>query len=448
MSLSPIKKIIFTVVTIVLLTFPVNNFAVPPYYFNIDDDNNVVAPLVSSENAQVIPDQYIIVLKSELDKNNIENHHHCVHTAINNERRNLTKRGFLDEFISGIRHVYDLDDFKGYSGRFSNEILDEIRKRPEVAFVEKDQLVHASALQRNAPWGLARISHRSSLTFSNFNKYPYDEAAGENVTVYVIDTGININHVDFEGRAVWGVTVPENDQDIDGNGHGTHVAGTIAGKRYGVSKKSKVVAIKVLRSNGSGTMSDVIKGIEYAVQLHIIERDRARRNGLPYKGAGANMSLGGGKSVALDRTVDAAVEHGVTFAVAAGNDNRDACDYSPAASEKAITVGASTLDDERAWFSNHGPCVDVFAPGKDITSTWTGSRTATNTISGTSMASPHVAGLVAYFLSLDPDCDSEFYTRSVSPQKIKDYIIKYATKNALSKVPYNTANLLIYNNYS
>jgi len=422
--------------------FTVSIFAVPY------DDR--IAPLMSSENAQVIPDQYIIVLKSELGKDEIKYHHNCIHSAIKveGENQNITKRSLLDQFVSGIRHVYDFDSFKGYSGRFSNEILDEIRKRPEVAYVEKDQLVHANVIQRNAPWGLARISHRPSLTFSTFNKYPYDEASGEGVSVYVIDTGIQINHVDFEGRAEWGATVPDGDQDIDGNGHGTHVAGTIAGRRYGVSKKSKVIAIKVLRSNGSGTMSDVIKGIEYAVELHLLARERARRSGKPYKGAGANMSLGGGKSKALDNAVDGAVEYGLLFAVAAGNDNRDACDYSPAASEKAITVGASTIEDERAWFSNHGPCVDVFAPGKDITSTWTGSRTATNTISGTSMASPHVAGLIAYFLSLEPECLSEFYSGSAGANKIKDYIIKSSTKDILKKIPYNTKNLLVNNNYS
>jgi cerevisin len=434
----------FTIsIAVLLLSFPIHNFAAP--YSN---DDTAIVPLLSSVNAQVIPDQYIVVLKNELDKNTIEYHHNCVHSAINDENQNITKRGLLEEFVSGIRHVYYLDGFKGYSGKFSNEVLSKIRSSREVAYVEKDQVVYANELQRNAPWGLARISHRRGLTFSSFNKYLYDDTAGEGATIYVIDTGINVNHVDFGGRAVWGVTVPDNDQDIDGNGHGTHVAGTVAGKRYGVSKKSKVVAIKVLRSNGSGTMSDVIKGVEYATEFHIAERDRARRRGVPYKGAGANMSLGGGRSRTLDNVVDSAVDLGLIFAVAAGNDNGDACNASPAASEKAITVAASTIEDERAWFSNYGPCVDVFAPGKDITSAWIGSRTATNTISGTSMASPHVAGLIAYFLGLEPDCQSEFYTEAVSPNKIKDDIIRFSTKSVLSKVPADTKNLLVFNNYS
>jgi len=422
-----IPKNLITVGILLLASFPIQNLAAP---YNNED---AIVPLLSSVNAQVIPDQYIVVLKDKLDKNTVDYHHNCVHSAINDEKQNITKRGLSDEFVSGVRHVYYFDGFKGYSGRFSNDVLNIIRNSDEVAYVEKDQVVYANELQRNAPWGLARISHRSGLTFSSFNKYVYDESAGAGTTIYIIDTGINIYHVDFEGRAVWGITVPDNDEDRDGNGHGTHVAGTVAGKRYGVSKKAKVVAIKVLRSNGSGTMSDVIKGVEYAVQFHLAEREKARKRGVPYKGAGANMSLGGGRSRTLDSVVDAAVDHGLIFAVAAGNDNGDACNASPAASEKAITVAASTIEDERAWFSNYGTCVDVFAPGKDITSAWIGSRTATNTISGTSMASPHVAGLIAYFMGLEPDCQSEFYTQSLSPNKIKDDIIKLSTKNALRK---------------
>jgi cerevisin len=219
------------------------------------------------------------------------------------------------------------------------------------------------------------------------------------VDVYVIDTGINIKHVEFQGRASWGKTIPLNDIDIDGNGHGTHCAGTIASRKYGVAKQAHVIAVKVLGTNGSGTMSDVIAGVQWAVQA---ARAKAVRAGAEHKGSVANMSLGGGKSVSLDRAVDAAVDAGLHFAVAAGNDDQDACNYSPAASQNAVTVGASTLGDERAYFSNHGKCVDVFAPGLNILSTYIGSETATNTLSGTSMASPHTAGLIAYLLSLYP----------------------------------------------
>nr|CAG8457694.1 2193_t:CDS:2 [Entrophospora candida]CAG8480997.1 11974_t:CDS:2 [Entrophospora candida] len=414
-----------------------------------DDNENGVAPLVTSENAEVILDQYIVVLKKNTEKANILKHHECIHGHVESEKFNFTKRGLFDEqLFSGIRHVYDLDDFKGYSGRFSNELLDKIRRSEEVAYVEKDQLVYASKLEKNAPWGLARISQRSRLTLGNYNKYNYDRRAGRGTVVYVIDTGINIDHDDFEGRASWGVTVPDGDEDIDGHGHGTHVAGTIAGKRYGVSKKAKVVAIKVLRSNGSGSMSDVIKGIEFATELYLEEVAKARRERRRFRGGAANMSLGGGKSQSLDL---AAVDNGLIFAVAAGNDNKDACNYSPAASQKAITVGATTVGDERAWFSNHGQCVDVFAPGQDITSTWIGSSTATNTISGTSMASPHVAGLVAYYLSIEPERDSDYFTLTslATPEKVKSNIIRFATKDAIeAPLPPNTPNLLIFNRYN
>ncbi len=217
--------------------------------------------------------------------------------------------------------------------------------------------------------GLARISHRAKLTLGTFTKYEYDPAGGEGVDVYVIDTGININHVEFEGRAHWGKTIPNNDVDEDGNGHGTHCAGTIASRKYGVAKAANVIAVKVLGSNGSGTMSDVVGGVVWAATEAQAKAKAAleefqKTGKTAHKGSVANMSLGGGKSRALDDTVNKAVDAGMHFAVAAGNDNRDACNNSPAAAEKAVTVGASTIADERAYFSNHGPCVDVFAPGK------------------------------------------------------------------------------------
>ncbi|KAG8726313.1 serine protease [Ceratobasidium sp. 428] len=202
------------------------------------------------------------------------------------------------------------------------------------------------------------------------------------------------------------LTIPQNDEDVDGNGHGTHCAGTIASTKYGVAKAAHVHAVKVLGSNGSGSMSDVVAGVAYASKaaqekaIQAIKEYRATGK-TSHKGSVANMSLGGGKSPSLDRAVNNAVKNGMHFAVAAGNDNKDACNYSPAAAELAVTVGASTLSDDRAYFSNHGSCVDVFAPGLNILSTWIGSKTATNVISGTSMASPHTAGLLAYLLSIE-----------------------------------------------
>jgi cerevisin len=297
-------------------------------------------------------------------------------------------------------------------------------------------------VEKNAPWGLARISHRDSLTFSDFNKYLYAADAGEGVDVYVIDTGTYIGHVDFEGRAHWGMTIPEGDEDEDGNGHGTHCSGTIAGKKYGVAKKANVYAVKVLRSNGSGSMQDVVKGVEWAANAHTQKVKKGKKG---FKGSAANMSLGGGKSPALDRAVNGAVAAGVHFAVAAGNDNADSCNYSPASAENAITVGASALDDSRAYFSNYGKCNDIFAPGLSITSTWIGTKYAINTISGTSMASPHIAGLLAYYLSLQPSTDSAYAVAEITPKKMKENILSIATVGALTDVPADTKNILAWN---
>lgn len=315
--------------------------------------------------------------------------------------------------------------------------------------MEKDSVVHTTGdeeendVEKNAPWGLARISHRSSLTFGTFNKYLYTHDGGEGVDVYVIDTGTNIKHVDFEGRASWGTTIPANDEDIDGNGHGTHCSGTIAGKKFGVAKKANVIAVKVLKTDGSGTMSDVVKGVEWAALSHLDNADAAKKGKgkKGFKGSTANMSLGGGRSKTLDLAVNAAVDAGLHFAVAAGNDNADSCKYSPAAAEKAVTVGASTLSDERAYFSNFGSCNDIFAPGLNILSTWTGSKYATNTISGTSMASPHIAGLLAYFLSLQPSPNSTYSAGVISPAQLKKALISLATPDTLSNVPPGTINV-------
>ncbi|KAJ1944412.1 proteinase B, partial [Linderina macrospora] len=357
------------------------------------------APLLASYESEVIPDSYIVVFKDNVAprKQAFQSHF----TWLANDIQAANARSPLNHEANKISHVYE-DAIVGYSGRFQPEILERIRKSPDVAYVEKDSMVYASDIehQTNAPWGLSRISHREQLTFGTYGKYDYEDKAGEGVTVYVVDTGINIDHVDLEGRARWGKTVPLNDIDKDGNGHGSHVAGTIAGKRYGVAKKASVVAVKVLGTNGSGSMSDVVKGVEFTVTEHRKELAAAKSAGKTHKGSVANMSLGGGLSRALNLAVDAAVRAGVHYAVAAGNDNRDACQYSPASSPNAITVGASSVSDDRAWFSNYGKCVDVFAPGLNIQSIWIGSKYATNTISGTSMASPHVAGLAAYLLSL------------------------------------------------
>ncbi|KAG0650262.1 Serine protease of Magnaporthe 1 [Hyphodiscus hymeniophilus] len=421
--------------------------------FSTETIHEGAAPLLSSSNSVEVPDSYIVVFKKHVSEAAASDHHSWVqdvHLESENARTELRKRGqfpITTDIFEGIKHTYNIaGDFLGYSGHFDDSVIEKVRRHPDVEYVEKDSIVHTlgatGELEKNAPWGLARISHRDSLGFSDFNKYLYAADAGEGVDVYVIDTGTNIDHVDFEGRAHWGKTIPANDPDEDGNGHGTHCSGTVAGKKYGVAKKANVYAVKVLMSNGSGTMADVVKGVEWAANAHT---EKAKKGKKGFKGSAANMSLGGGKSPALDRAVNGAVTAGIHFAVAAGNDNADSCNYSPAAAELAITVGASAFDDTRAYFSNYGPCNDIFAPGLSILSTWIGSKYATNTISGTSMASPHIAGLLAYYLSLQPSKDSAYAVAEITPKKLKENIISIATEGALTDVPDNTKNVLAWN---
>ncbi|KAH7115899.1 peptidase S8/S53 domain-containing protein [Dendryphion nanum] len=426
--------------------------------FKVGTIHNEAAPVLSSTHAEEVPDSYMVVFKKHVKHNDAKNHHawiQSVHTKSNGERMELRKRSQLPlqtEIFDGLKHTYNIvGGMMGYSGHFDEETLEQIRRHPDVDYIERDSIVHTMGddeyeTEKNAPWGLARISHRKRLSFGTWNKYLYTADGGEGVDVYVIDTGTNHKHVDFEGRAHWGKTIPQGDADEDGNGHGTHCSGTVAGKKYGVAKKASVYAVKVLRSNGSGTMSDVVKGVEYAAESHIKavkEAKDGKRKG--FKGSAANMSLGGGKSTTLDLAVNAAVDAGIHFAVAAGNDNADSCNYSPAAAENAVTVGASTLLDERAYFSNYGKCNDIFAPGLNILSTWIGSEHATNTISGTSMASPHIAGLLAYLLSLQPAKDSAFAVADITPKKLKANLIAIGTTGALSDVPSNTKNILAWN---
>jgi len=402
-----------------------------PYYGN---GYSGLAPLVSPPSADIIPDQYIVVFKSSVTAERITCHHNDVRSMLAEENKKV-KRGFMTELVSGIKHYYEIGDFVGYSGKFSYDVLNKIRESDDVAYVERDQRVYPNVLQRNAPWGLARISHRERLQTGTFAQYMYDDSAGEGVTAYVIDTGVNIDHVEFGGRAEWGTTIPD-EPDEDQEGHGTHVAGTIAGSTYGVAKKARIVAVKVLGPKG-GTNSDVIKGIEWAVNAH---KRESSKNDHSFKGSVANMSLGGSNSAALDAAANGAVDAGVVLSVAAGNENLSACTSSPASAEKAITVAASTIEDARASFSNYGKCVDIFAPGKDILSAWIGSNTATNTISGTSMATPHITGLTAYILGLS--------SSRLTPKQVLDVLLTTATQDALSDAGPDSPNLLAYNNYN
>lgn len=434
--------------------------------FGVDTIHDGAAPILSSTNAETIPDAYIIKFKKHVSGSSASDHHSWVqeiHSSREQERVELRKKRsqfpIVDDVFNGLKHTYKVGEhFMGYSGHFDESVIEQIRRHPDVEAIERDSIVHTMSYveekkedcspetEKMAPWGLARVSHRKPLSFGTFNKYLFADEGGEGVDVYVIDTGTNTEHVDFEGRAHWGKTIPANDEDVDGNGHGTHCSGTIGGKKYGVAKKANIYAVKVLKSNGSGTMSDVIAGVDFAAKSHLEQVKKAKdgkRKG--FKGSAANMSLGGGKTSLLDQAVNAAVAAGIHFAVAAGNDNADACNYSPAAADKAVTVGASAIDDSRAYFSNWGKCTDIFAPGLSIQSTWIGSNTAINTISGTSMASPHIAGLLAYYLSLQPASDSEYSLAEITPEKLKANLLSIATVGTLTDIPKDTPNLLAWN---
>lgn len=267
--------------------------------------------------------------------------------------------------------------------KMSEQNARELARRADVDYVEQDAVMNAFDTQSNPPsWGLDRIDQANlplSQTYS-FN------STGAGVNAYVIDTGVLISHSDFSGRASVGFDV-FGENGIDCNGHGTHVAGTIGGELYGVAKDVNLVAVRVLDCNGSGSTSGVISGISWVTSN-------------AQQPAVANMSLGGGKSKALNTAVANSIKSGVTYAVAAGNSNTNACNASPASEPTALTVGATQSDDKRASYSNYGNCLDLFAPGTNITSTW--SDGLTKTISGTSMATPHVAGVVALYLQANP----------------------------------------------
>ncbi|MEU8880373.1 MULTISPECIES: S8 family peptidase [Streptomyces] len=274
----------------------------------------------------------------------------------------------------------------GYAVTLDAAAARRLAADPAVATVEQNQIVRADATQTNAPWGLDRID-QASLPLSGTFTYP--DSAGAGVTAYVIDTGVRISHGELAGRAVNGYDAVEGDTVAqDGNGHGTHVATTIAGSTYGVAKAAKVVAVRVLDANGSGTTAGVVAGIDWVTSHHTA--------GAP---AVANLSLGGGASTTLDNAVKRSIADGVTYAVAAGNSGVNARNSSPARVTEALTVGATGNTDAKASWSNYGAVLDLFAPGVSITAGWHTSDTATNTISGTSMAAPHVAGAAAVYLA-------------------------------------------------
>jgi Subtilase family/Peptidase inhibitor I9 len=359
-------------------------------------------------SARAIPGEYLVVLKgapsatltaSAATAATVASMELAVHAQID---------GLAARHAATVTRRYSAA-LLGFAARMSEADARSLSEDPAVAFVEENGVVHASAvLQASPTWGLDRVDQPSLPLDTRFLQL----GQGEGATIYIIDTGILSTHAQLAGRVLPGFSIIEDGRGTtDCNGHGTHVAGTAAGTTYGIAKKAKVVPVRVLDCNGEGTNQGVVDGINYVA---------GKRTPM----AVANLSLGGDPSLAVDQATAAAVAAGIVMAVAAGNENVDACGSSPARAPSAITVGATDRLDVRSSFSNFGACVDLSAPGTDITSAWIASDTDTNTISGTSMATPHVAGAIAAFRAANPTATpaeiAAAITAKAFPNKILD----------------------------
>ena len=359
------------------------------------------AAILGSNSSTAIPGRYIVVFKAGTPAADV--------SAAAEHARGLGGQ---------VDFVYE-SALTGFAGNLPEQALNGLSHNPNIEFIEADQVITIDATQSPATWGLDRIDQRA-LPLNNTYNYNF---TGAGVTAYIIDTGIRITHNEFGGRASSGYDFVDNDTNADDcNGHGTHVAGTVGGSTYGVAKGVSLKAVRVLNCAGSGTTSGVIAGINWVTSQHTTGK------------AVANMSLGGGVSTALDNAVRNSIADGVVYSIAAGNSNANACNFSPARTAEAITVGATTSTDARASYSNKGKCLDLFAPGSSITSAWITSNTATNTISGTSMAAPHVAGVAALYLQ----------GHNATPLQVRNAIVGAATPNVVKNRGTNSPNLLLY----
>ncbi|MCX5364799.1 S8 family peptidase [Streptomyces sp. NBC_00124] len=359
--------------------------------------------VLAADSPTAIKDSYIVTLKKG---------------STGFKSTSAAGKNLVKEYGGAVKKTFGTA-LNGYSATLSAAEAKRLAADPAVASVEQNQRVHVDATQSSAPWGLDRID-QAALPLSG--TYTYPDTAGAGVTAYVIDTGVRITHAQISGRASYGYDAVDGDTTAaDGNGHGTHVATTIAGSTYGVAKQAKIVAVRVLDNAGSGTTAGVVAGIDWVTANH---------SGPSV----ANMSLGGGASTALDTAVRNSIASGVTYAVAAGNSSANASSYSPARVAEAITVGATTSTDARASYSNYGSVLDIFAPGSSITAGWYTSDTATNTISGTSMATPHVAGAAAVYLA--------GHTSS-TPAQVATALTGGATTNAVTSPGTGSPNRLL-----
>jgi subtilisin family serine protease len=359
--------------------------------------------VLAAGSPTAVPDSYIVTLKKDAGL----------------KASSAAGKDLVNDYGGTVKKTFG-SALNGYTATLSAAEARRLAADPAVASVEQDQRVRlADTTQTNAPWGLDRID-QTSLPLSG--TYTYPDSAGSGVTAYVIDTGVRITHQQISGRASYGYDAVDGDTTAsDGNGHGTHVATTIAGTTYGVAKKAKIVAVRVLDNNGSGTTAGVIAGIDWVTKNH---------SGPSV----ANMSLGGGVSSTLDTAVRNSIASGVTYAVAAGNSSANATSFSPARVTEAITVGATTSTDARASYSNYGSVLDIFAPGSSITAGWHTGDTATNTISGTSMATPHVAGAAAVYLANHT---------SASPAQVASALVGGATTGKVTSAGTGSPNRLL-----
>jgi len=378
-----------------------------------------------------VDNQYILIFREDITEAEKTSHF-----------ESLSRQFATDNFDNEIIQTYHIKDFHGFSARLSQKMLKVEMQSADITVIEQDAVISVSQstcqTQKGATWGLDRIAEEGlNLDLT----YHYISTAGSGVDSYVVDTGILINHEDFGGRAIWGANFADS-TNSDCNGHGTHVAGTMGSTTYGVAKKTTLWAVKVLDCSGSGTNTGVISGVNW-----VVTNTNSRK-----RPSVANMSLGGGKSTALDTAVRNAISAGITFVVAAGNSNDDACSYSPAGVATAISVGATGTTavgvaqvDNRSSYSNFGTCVTIFAPGSLIESTWIGSSNdEVEVISGTSMASPHAAGVVALYLAENP---------TKTPAQVKSWMVSGAGEDYISLMCdgtskktqcLNSPNLLLY----
>jgi subtilisin family serine protease len=350
------------------------------------------------KSANAIPGSYIVVLKDKAAGGRAG----TAQAGVAAVAKTLAGR-----YGATVTHTYG-DALNGFAAKLSEKDALRLAADPSVEYVEQDAVVTLDATQTNPPWGLDRIDQRALPLSASYTYI----STGANVTAYIIDTGIRITHTQFGGRASYGFDAVDGSLPADDcNGHGTHVSGTTGGSTYGVAKNVRLIAVRVLDCAGSGTLAGVVNGINWVTGNHAA--------GVP---AVANMSLGGSLNTSINNAVTNSIADGVTYAVAAGNSNANACNFSPASTPNAITVGATQSNDARASFSNFGSCVDIWAPGVGVLSSYNTSDTATATLSGTSMASPHVAGAAARVLQNNP---------TWTPLQVRNFLVSNATATAV-----------------